>query len=223
MLGVYNVAIHPERSLVLVKGKVDPTFVKAVVAKLGKNAQFLSHERQPRNNREHVDEHPNYPNGTGNTSHQNWMHKNCSCPDCNGHKMEENFHGFHDHVNRPGRKMEENFNRFRDHFPPDADERVCRDEHCKIHHPRNMYNDHMHGRESTGMFGHFAQRPYHGINSRFRKYRDEHYPFRDDTYLQPTRMPPPASYGFSSERPMPPYDDFHTSFSGENARNCCLM
>ncbi|KAL2510638.1 Uncharacterized protein Adt_16238 [Abeliophyllum distichum] len=221
--GVNSVVVDPERNLVLVKGKVDPILVKTIIAKLGKIAELLSHDRQPRNNREHAEEHTKCPNGTGNTSHQKWVHKDCSCPDCNGHKMEEKFHRFHDHVNRPGHKMEENFNRFRDHVPPEVDEPACRDEHCKIHHPRNIYHDHMPPRESADMFGHFPQGSFHGKNPRYHNYRDGHYPFRDDTYLQPPRMPPHGAYGFGSGRPMPAYDDFFTSFSDENARICSIM
>ncbi|CAA3028288.1 heavy-metal-associated domain-containing family [Olea europaea subsp. europaea] len=208
--GVNKVAVDSERSLVLVKGRVDPMFVTAIIAKLGKNAEILSHDRQPGNNREHVDQ-----------EYQKRVHKDCSCQDFNGHKMEENFHRFHDRVSRHGHKIDENFNRFRDHIRPEAGEHVCRDEHCKIHHSRNMYRDHMPERESTDLFGHFAQGHYRGTNFRF---RDGHYPFMDDTYLQPPMMPRPMpAYGFGSGRPMPAYDDCSTSFSDENAQNCSIM
>ncbi|CAK9175847.1 unnamed protein product [Ilex paraguariensis] len=221
--GVYSVSVDTEKNLVSVKGKVDPRMLIKTIAKMGKNAELESYNKEPMNDNNNGEGHfENTQTGPDKCSDK----EKCAANDNDNvrHRRTDLDQGCCVHEDAfVGHKVE-------DYVPPprdrEFDDHICRDPYCRLHSRSHIIRDRVPPRDTAGMFWHHSHNNSHGYGGRYPQ-RSPCYPgwFREELHSYGhynTRMPPPA-YGYHQPRPMPGPDNFSHFFSDENTRGCTIM
>lgn len=197
-----SVVLNPEKKLVYVTGKVDPTELMKKFSKWGKKAQLLSYDKEAMNEEKHVE-------GELKIAQIRKEKKNSSC---RSQETDEHYCGHNDFGHEP-----------ESYVPPKELDisTICRDPFCKIHVRNAVIKNApavLPRRNGTAMWPH----PHmNGDGGGIGGYPppavlDPGYGYpRMPPYQQRyPRIAPPAIHYYNLRRPMPGFDYFSDEHSG---------